>query len=145
MLKEILSITGKPGLFRIKAHTGRSLIVEDLISGKRFPVSMRDKVVSLGDIAMYTVEDDKPLGEILEEVYKKEKGGLIDVKLLASDGNLKKQFEKYVPNFDADRVRDNDVKKLFNWYNLLVNAGFTTFTEKAEEKQENEKITEEEK
>ena len=134
MLREILAITGKPGLFRIKAHNGKVLIVEDLESGKKFPVSMRDKVVSLGDIAMYTEEDDKPLGEILDVIYQNEKGQKIDVKALTADNNLKDQFEKYVSNFDKDRVRDSDIKKLFNWYNLLVGAGFDKFTEDKEEK-----------
>ena len=136
MLKEILAITGKPGLFRIKTHSGKSLIVEDIESCKRFPVSMRDKVVSLGDIAMYTTEDDKPLGEILDLIYVAEKGGSIDVKQLISEGKLKSQFEKYLPEFDKERVRDSDIKKLFNWYNLLVAAGFDKFTVEPEEDKE---------
>lgn len=129
MLKEILAITGKPGLFRIKAHTGKSLIVEELVSGKKFPVSMRDKVVSLGDIAMYTESDDKPLSEILEVIYTTEEGKTLDVKEIIDNGTLKSQFEKYVPDFDKDRVKDSDIKKLFTWYNLLVDAGFTNFVD----------------
>ena len=145
MLKDIIAITGKPGLFRIKAHSGRSLIVEDLESGKKFPVSMRDKVVSLGDIAMYTMSDDKPLGEILETIYETEKGGKLDVKEIADKIGLKIQFEKYLPDFDKERVRDNDVKKLFNWYNLLVSAGFDKFVEKPEEAEKEEETKTEEK
>ena len=145
MLKEILAITGKPGLFRIKAHSGKSLIVEDLTSGKRFPVSMRDRVVSLGDIAMYTEEDDKPLGEILDIIYAKEKGGKIDVKTLVAEGNLKSRFAEYVEDFDRDRVRDSDIKKLFSWYNLLVEAGFDKFTEEKKEEAEEYKKEEEKK
>ena len=136
MLKEILAITGKPGLFRIKAHSGKSLIVEDIESGKKFPVSMRDRVVSLGDIAMYTEGDDKPLGEILDAVYATEKGCKIDVKSLVADGKLKEQFAVYVTDFDRDRVRDSDIKKLFNWYNLLVDAGFDKFTEEESNEEE---------
>ena len=136
MLKEILAITGKPGLFKIKAHTGKSLIVEELESGKKFPVSMRDKVVSLGDIAMYTESDDKPLAEILELIYAKENGKTVDVKNLIDDGNLKSQFEEYLPDFDKERVRDSDIKKLFTWYNLLVNAGFSKFVDEEETKEE---------
>lgn len=135
MLREILAITGKPGLFKILSHSGKTLIVEDIQNGKRFPVSMRDKVVSLGDIAMYTMEEDRPLGEILEKIYKDEKGEKIDVKVLSKDGKLKEQFAVFVPDFDQDRVRDSDIKKLFSWYNLLIEAGFTKFVdEKAEEK-----------
>ena len=134
MLKEILAITGKPGLFKIIAHNGKSLIVEELNSGKRFPVSMRDRVVSLGDIAMYTEEDDKPLGEILDSIYAKEGGKQLDVKEILKTNGLKEQFALYIPDFDRERVHDSDIKKLFTWYNLLVNAGYTKFSE--EEKEE---------
>ena len=115
MLKEILSITGKPGLFKIISHSGKSLIVEDLITGKRFPVSQRDRIVSLGDIAMYTENDDKPLGEILDAVYAKEEGKTLDIKEILNGEGLKARFEAYVPDFDRDRVHDSDVKKLFSW------------------------------
>lgn len=134
MLKEILAITGKPGLFKIVSHSGKSLIVEDLSSAKRFPVSVRDRVVSLGDIAMYTEEDDKPLGEILESIYKKEDGKPLDIKEIISNSGLKEQFALYLPDFDRERVHDSDIKKLFTWYNLLVSNGFTSFVEREEDK-----------
>lgn len=137
MLREILAITGKPGLFKIVAHSGKSLIVEELTTGKRMPVGQRERVVSLGDIAMYTEDEDKPLGEILDIVYEKEGGKKIDVKGVASEPGLKEQFALYIPNFDRDRVHDSDIKKLFSWYNLLVDKGFTKFT--SEENKEEEK------
>ena len=143
MLREILAITGKPGLFKIVSHNGKTLIVEELATGKRFPVSPRDRVVSLGDIAMYTEEDDKPLGEILDLIYEKENGKEIDVKGLSKDGKLKEQFELYLPDFDKDRVHDSDIKKLFSWYNLLVANGFTKFTEEETEDAGKEKEPEE--
>lgn len=133
MLKEILAITGKPGLFKIVSHNGKTLIVEDLQSKKRFPVSARDRVVSLGDIAMYTDSDDKPLGEILDIIYSNEKGEKINVKEVIATNGLKSQFEKYVADFDKERVHDSDIKKLFSWYNLLVDNGFTKFTEEEKE------------
>ena len=143
-MKEILAITGKPGLFKIVSHSGKSLIVEDLGSGKRFPVSARDRVVSLGDIAMYTEGDDKPLGEILDLIYAKEDGKKIDVKEIVASGSLKDKFGSYLPDFDRERVHDSDIKKLFNWYDLLVDSGFTKFAEEPQEGQE-EKEAEEEK
>lgn len=133
MLKEILAITGKPGLFKIVAHSGKSLIVEDLTSGKRFPVSPRDRIVSLGDIAMYTESEDKPLGEILEAIYTKEDGKALDVKGIIATEGLKAKFEEFVPDFDKERVHDSDIKKLFSWYNLLVSKGLTDFNPKEEE------------
>lgn len=139
MLKEILAITGKPGLFRIVSHSGKTLIVEDLQTLKKQPVSLRDRVVSLADIAMYTEDGEKPLGEILDIIYAKEKGGDIDVKALVSNSELKNRFETYLPDFDRDRVHDSDIKKLFNWYNLLVSKGFDKFTEEIQETEEDNK------
>ena len=133
MLKELLAITGKPGLFRIVSHGKNNLIVEELTTKKRFSVSARAKVVSLGDIAMYTMSDDKPLGEILDIVYKEKDGKPIDVKKLVNEGKLREEFAVILPDFDRERVYDNDIKKLFNWYNLLIGEGMTDFTEKKDE------------
>ena len=143
MLREILAITGKPGLFRIVSHNGKTLIVEDLQSGKRFPVSARDRVVPLGDIAMYTESDDKPLGEILDIIYEQEAGKPLEVKEIVASKGLKDKFESFVPDFDKERVHDSDIKKLFSWYNLLVGKGFTKFTE--EEKASDKEAPSEEK
>lgn len=146
MLREILAITGKPGLFRIVSQGNRTLVVEDLKSKKRFPAHSRDKVVSLGDISMYTDSGDKPLGEILDLVYAKNEGKTIDVKQLITEGNLRLEFESILPDFDQDRVYDNDIKKLFTWYNILVEEGMTRFTpeEVVEEETENSEKKEEE-
>ena len=143
MLKEILAITGKPGLYKIISHNGKTLIVEELATGKRFPVSARDRVVSLGDIAMYTDSEDKPLDEILETIYVKEKGAPLDIKGIIAGKGLKEKFEEYVPDFDKERVHDSDIKKLFTWYNLLIGKGYTKFKE--EEVQDSEKKNSEEK
>ena len=144
-MREILAITGKPGLFKIISHNGKTLIVEELTTGKRFPVSPRERVVSLGDIAMYTDSDDKPLGEILDLIYAKENGKTLDVKRIIAEGGLKERFALYLPDFDKDRVHDSDIKKLFTWYNLLVDKGFTKFTEDQKEDSSEEETTESEK
>lgn len=132
MLRTILSITGKPGLYKIVSHGNRMLVVEDITSKKRTPVHARDKVVSLGDIAMYTEGDDKPLGEILDLVYAHENGGKIDVKSLSTDG-LREKFGEILSDFDRERVYPSDIKKLFSWYNLLLDAGFTEFAREDKE------------
>lgn len=131
MLKQILSITGKPGLYRIITPGKRTLLVEDMVRKKRFPLGARDKVVCLGDIAMYTVGEDLPLDVILDRVYAAENGEKIDVKSLDND-MLREEFAKAVEDFDRDRVYPSDIKKLFNWYNLLIAQGFTKFTEEAD-------------
>ncbi len=135
MLKEILSITGKPGLYKILTSNKRTLVVEDMVSKKRFPLGQRDKVVCLGDISMYTVGEDLPLGEILDRVYATEEGKPIEVKTFDNDG-LREEFAKAVEDFDRERVYPSDIKKLFNWYNLLIGQGFTKFAEEKPEQAE---------
>ena len=118
------------------------LVVEELKTKKRFPAHARDKVVSLGDIAMYTDSGDKPLGEILDLVFARNEGKIIDVKKLVSEDRLREEFEAIIPDFDQERVYNNDIKKLFTWYNILVEEGMTKFTEDEpvpEEKSEDNK------
>lgn len=136
MLRTILSITGKPGLYKIVSQGNRMLLVEDLTSKKRMPVHSRDKVVSLGDIAMYTQGEDKPLGEILDLVYANMTGEKIDVKALQQNDGLRDKFAEILNDYDRERVYPSDIKKLFTWYNLLVDAGFKEFAAKEEEKAE---------
>ena len=142
MLKEILSITGKPGLYKILTPGKRTLLVEDMVSKKRFPLGARDRVVCLGDIAMYTVGEDLPLDKILDRVYAVEEGKKIDVKAMDND-MLREEFAKAVNDFDRDRVYPSDIKKLFTWYNLLISEGYTKFTEEETEASEEEKASEE--
>lgn len=141
MLKEILSITGKPGLYKIITPGKRTLLVEDMVSKKRFPLGARDRVVCLGDIAMYTVGEDLPLDKILDRVYAVEGGEKIDVKAMDND-MLREEFAKAVEDFDRDRVYPSDIKKLFNWYNLLISEGYTKFTEEEAKSTEEESASE---
>lgn len=130
MLREIISITGKPGLYRLLSQGKGTLIVEELGTGRRFPAHARDKVVSLGDIAMYTESGDTPLGEILDKVYARYEGKAIDTRALnGRKGAFKEAFGEIVEDFDRDRVHESDVKKLFSWYNILVANGFDKFAE----------------
>lgn len=130
MLRQILSITGRPGLFKIVSQGNRIIIVEELQSGKRMPAHERDKIVSLGDVSMYTEGDDLPLDEILDRVYAHEEGKTIDIKALESTKEgLREEFAAIIPEHDRDRVRNSDIRKLFQWYNILVGAGYTRFTE----------------
>lgn len=138
MLKTILTITGKPGLFKIITQGKNSLIVEDLTSKRRMPVLQRDRLVSLGDIAMYTMTEEKPLGEVLDLVYANTEGKAIDIKALVADKGLKSYFEQVLPDFDQDRVYDSDIKKLLQWYNILIASGMTKFTEDSQEKSQEE-------
>lgn len=132
MLKKILAITGRPGLYEIVAQGKNMIVVQDITSGRRFPASARDKIVALGDISMYTDAGDTPLNEILDRVYSHFDGKQIDIKELQTRKALADTFGEIVPDFDRNRVYDSDIKKLFSWYNLLIDAGFTKFTSEDE-------------
>ena len=131
MLKTILSIAGKPGLYQLLSQGRNMLIVESLdATKKRIPVYASDKVTSLGDISMYTDENDVPLSQVLSALKTKENGAPVsfDYKK-ASLAQLQEFFAQVLPNFDRDRVYAGDIKKLIQWYNILVNAGITEFEE----------------
>ena len=136
MLKTILSISGKPGLYKLISQGRNMLIVESLTDKKRFPAYGNEKIISLGDIAMYTDAEEVALGEVLESVKKKENGNVtsLDYKK-ASAEELHAFMAEVLPNYDRDRVHTSDIKKLIQWYNLLVSNGETDFveTEKAAE------------
>lgn len=134
MLKRILSISGKQGLFRLVNQGKNMLIVESLLNGKRTPVYAHDKIISLGDIAIYTIENDVPLADVFEAVKEKNEGKHVDVKALGDDEAVRAYFKEILPDFDEERVYTTDIKKVFNWYNQLLDAGFTTFKEETAEK-----------
>ncbi|MBP5688723.1 MAG: DUF5606 domain-containing protein [Muribaculaceae bacterium] len=146
MLKEILAISGRPGLYRLVKYGKNVIIVENITDKKRGTASSRDKVISLGDISMYTDSGDKPLGEILEVIKKKYDAKPIDATKYKEPEALQAFFKEIVPDFDVDRVYNTDIKKLINWYNFLINGGITDFLPKEEENAEEvkeEKKTEE--
>ena len=131
MLKTILSISGKPGLYKLISQGKNMLIVESLVDKKRFPAYGNEKIISLGDIAMYT--DKVPLKDVLLSMKKKENGAAValDVKK-ASVKELQAYLAAVLPNFDRDRVYVSDIKKLISWYNLLVASDMTDFEETSE-------------
>lgn len=130
MLREILSITGRPGLFKIVSSTSKMLIVEDVKTKKRTPAHQRERIISLGDVAMYTEGEDLPLDEILDRLYANMDGKPVDIKALEKEKDgLRDKFAEFVPDYDRDRVHTSDIRKLFQWYNILVEAGFTKFKE----------------
>ena len=127
MLRTILSIAGKPGLYRLVNQGRNMLIVESLADGKRTPAYARDKVMSLGDIAMYTYGEDIPLADVLQLVKDHTQGQPVDLKAVKSDDQLRELFGEILKDFDRERVHASDIRKLFQWYNLLLNAGITEF------------------
>ena len=137
MLRNILAITGKPGLYKLVSRGNNMLIVESLVDGKRTPTYARDKIVALSDVSMFTDADDIALSEVLTNAGKKEglKAVAMDPKK-ASNAELQAWFDAVLPNWDRDRVYPSDIRKLIQWYNILINAGITDFTEKDEEEEQ---------
>lgn len=129
MIKGILSITGKPGLFRLLSRGKNALIVENLATKKRTPTYPHEKVISLADITMFTEHGDEPLPNVFKMVYDYTEGKAIDVKAFANDAEIREYFGKILTDFDGDRVYTTDIRKLFSWYNQLLAAGITEFVE----------------
>ncbi|MDR2854427.1 MAG: DUF5606 domain-containing protein [Prevotellaceae bacterium] len=128
MLKEILSISGKSGLYKLISQKPNIMIVESLLDGKRSPAYSSDKVVSLADIAMFTLDSEVHLNEVLKKVLEKEKAAPCQLDVKAADNDtLRAYFAEVIPNYDRDRVYPSDIRKLILWYNILVNAGLTDF------------------
>ena len=125
-LKEILFVTGQPGLFKFIAKGRGGVIVESLLDHKRTMLGSSAKVSGLSDIAMYTDKEEKPLSEILQSIYDSNKGPLSLTKDSAIE-ELRAFMAEAVPGYDQDRVHNSDIKKLVSWYNLLVNNGMTDF------------------
>ncbi|MBQ6652433.1 MAG: DUF5606 domain-containing protein [Prevotella sp.] len=130
-METILSIAGKPGLFRLVSRGKQTLIVETLDETKRrFPAFAADRVTSLGDIAMYTDSEDIPLWQVLKNVGDKELSKACSLNYRKASGQeLRKYFAEVLPEYDRDRVHDSDIKKLLQWYDILVKSGITDFEE----------------
>lgn len=138
MKDTIIAISGKPGLYKLISRGNNNLIVETVdATRRRMPVFASDRVTSLRDTAMYTDSEDKPLLEILDIMCKKEKGKETAINYKKATGKeLREYFAEILPDFDRDRVHDSDIKKLLQWYNILVKNGITDFLDEEEQAEE---------
>lgn len=128
MLKGILAISGQPGLYKLVAEAKNKVIVESLVTQKRLPVHSTSKISTLEDIAIFTNSGDLPLKDILQKIHTEESGGPA-ISAKSADNELKKYFEKIVPDYDKTRVYVSDIKKVILWYNILQENGLLNFTE----------------
>ena len=138
MLNTILAIAGKPGLYKLVSQAKNMLIVETVSADKkRLPIYASDKVISLGDIAMYTDAEEIALSAVLESVKSKENGEVSSFNYKkASAEELHSYMAEVLPSYDRDRVHTSDIKKLIQWYNLLVSNGITEFAEETAQAEE---------
>ncbi len=124
-LKEIVSITGKPGLYKVVARSQRGLIAEALDEKKtKLPINASQQVALLEEITIYTENDENlPLKDVFENIKKyEENNSLPDPK--ADTLKLKEFFKEVAPNYDTERVYTSDMKKVIKWYELLKANNF---------------------
>lgn len=142
-LSGIISIAGKPGLYKVIAQGKNNVIVESLVNGKRIPAYATDKISALEDISIYTLESDVALADVFASLLKRFDGkeGLSHKDDVI---NLQEVLFEVLPEYDEDRVYPSDIKKLFQWYNLLVNAGVLTLEANEKEEPKQEEVAEEE-
>lgn len=145
MLKTILSVSGKPGLYKLVSSGKNMIIVESLIDKRKMPIHTRDKVVSLGDISIYTDENEVPLGTVFTSIKVKENGEKASVATSAKPEELKKYLEEILPSFDRERVYPTDIKKMISWYNILIEAGIDFSQAEIKTESEDEITSEDEK
>lgn len=136
MLTKILTVSGKPGLYKL-VSTGKNLnVVESLTDGKRFPVYITEKVIALSDVSIYTEDGDVPLKTVLAKIKEKENGGKVPLNSKTANKELFAYFAEVLPNYDKDRVYASDIKKLINWYNILIENKIDFETEEKESTKE---------
>ncbi len=137
-LKKILSIGGKPGLYRMVGQTKTGFVVESLTDGKRMPAFPSQQVSSLEEISIYTTGEDMPLKDVFKRIFDKESGGKApDHK--ADKSVIESYFEEVLPEFDRDLVRQSDIRKVYRWYNELLDAGLMEFSEEEPEEVDGDK------
>jgi len=132
-LDKIISITGKPGLYKLITQTRSGFVAESLIDGKKITVGLRNNVSVLSEIAIYTLEEELPLREVFLKIQVKEKGGKTSIPHKSDKLKLEEYFFEVLPDYDEDRVYASDIKKVIQWYNILHENGIADFSENSEE------------
>ncbi|MCW5515952.1 DUF5606 domain-containing protein [Muriicola sp. Z0-33] len=137
-LDKILSIGGRPGLFKLLTQTRTGFVAESLLDKRRVSVGMSSNVSVLSEIAIYTLDEELPLREVFQKIQTKEKGGRTAIGHKEDKLKLEEYFFEILPNYDEDRVYPSDIKKVIQWYNILNDHGITNFTEDATDNEDSE-------
>lgn len=127
-LDKVISVGGKPGLFKILTQTRAGVLAESLIDGKKMNISARENVSLLSEIAIYTLTEELPLGSVFQKIFD-HMSGAPALSHKSSKDDLEAFFFEVLPEYDEDRVYASDIKKVVQWYNLLIDQGFTNFSE----------------
>lgn len=132
-LSKILSISGKPGLYLMVGEAKNNIVVESLIDGKKIPSFAHDRVSTLKEISIYTDSEDVALKKVLKNIYEHTEGKPVENPKKSSNDALKSLFAEILPDYDRDAVYVSDIKKIFSWYNLLLEKEMLEFTEEDED------------
>lgn len=132
-LEKILSVAGKPGLYKLITQTRTGFVAESLLDGKRITVSLRSSVSVLSEIAIYTLEEEVPLREVFQKIQTKENGAKTSISHKDEKIKLEEYFFEVLPNYDEDRVYVSDIKKVIQWYNILTDNDIADFSSEKEE------------
>lgn len=137
-LTKILSISGKPGLFKMVGEAKNNIIVESLVDGKKMPAFSHDRISTLKEISIFTLDEDVPLKDVFKSIYELQNQQAVPNLKQATSSDIKTLFGKVLPNYDPDTVYVSDMKKIFGWYNLLLEKELLDFTEEEETEKESE-------
>ena len=140
-LKGIISISGRPGLYKVITQGKNSVIVESLMDKKRFPAHSSEKISSLEDISMFTYDEDAKLVDVLTKLFEIQ-AGAEGPSNKSDEKTLRSKFEEALPNYDKERVYFSDIKKLFQWYNMLLAEGLLVVEAEVEAEVATEEIVE---
>lgn len=144
-ISSVISISGMPGLYKVVAQSKNGVIVESLVDKKRFPAFASSPISKLEDISIYTTTEDVPLKEVYTKIYDKEKGGKCIEPKNSDEKAMRAYIESVLPGYDKDRVHVSDLRKLFNWYNILQASGLLSAEEKNEDGEDKSKLADVEK
>ncbi|MDG3583610.1 DUF5606 family protein [Galbibacter pacificus] len=133
-LDKILAITGKPGLYELKAQTRSGIVAESLIDRKKISVGLRSNISLLSEIAIYTLTEEVPLKEVFNKIKQKENGEKTKISHKEEKIKLEEYFFEILPDYDEDKVYASDIKKVIQWYNLLLDYGITDFGDEEKSK-----------
>ena len=133
-LDKIIAISGRPGLFEVQVQSRTGFVAHSLVDGKRITASIRDQVSLLSEINIYGLQDEVPLAEIFQKILAKENGAVCSVKPKAPATDLEAFFFEVFQDYDEEHVYPSDIKKIIQWYNILVNKGLLVIEKVPEKK-----------